>query len=270
MVRFSVPLDEAQNEWVEERAEELNGSKAQVMSMLVDAAMQGDLHLADAIGESQSNTPTDLDKKLDLLETRLKELEATVSASQDPTDSPDPASTPDTVSPTEPMTNPEDNDEPRENEVPPASPSAASSSSIEAGAEDSNPSSTDEPTGASESPLVSAQETEASTSEPSAEHQDTGGFESASDDPETNAVRSYIERNETGVASPDEITACWKLLQKRGTANPDAFKERCHAGTESDSETLDDWWEDGVKPVLKELPGVDPPQEGGRLYRYSY
>jgi predicted transcriptional regulator len=216
MVRFSVSLDDEQNEWVEQRAEELSGSKTQVVGMAIDAVRRNEIQLGTGIErEDTGETPT-IEDRFEALEARVADLEAAIENGAE-------------------------------------SPSKGSKTSET----DATPSSEVDPTDT---------DREASSSSDSSNNH-TG---QDSDDPEEDAVQAFIRREVNDKASPEEITACWEFLKQRGTANPKAFKNRFAPESCTSEADVDTWWEDGTKPVLEQLPGVKPPEDDGRFYRFTY
>lgn len=83
------------------------------------------------------------------------------------------------------------------------------------------------------------------------------------------AVRSHLE---SVLDRPDHATAvfaCWNRLRDRGTVHTrsmQSFHEDYPLGYDDPRE----WWQDEIEPVLVKIPGVQPPEGGGKLYRFSY
>lgn len=218
MARFSVTLDEEQNRWVERRAEELNGSKTQVISILVDAARDGKLEPSHPLGGAEDNAGNDVHEEVQALKSRIDELEESLQESS-------------------------------------GTGSGAVASAPEEGGNHSE----------------SRGEPSASTSERSIRSNERGSSNRIEDGPpDSETVEEMIPREADDVVSSTDIVQCWKLLQRRGTASPRAFKRECGPTDSSTGEGLDTWWEEGVKPVLLELPGVEPPEENARFFRYRY
>lgn len=217
MVRFSVSLDEEQNEWVEQRAEELHGSKSQVVGMVIDAARRNDVPLSTHLGRNDGSKSQALEDKFEALEARVAELESAIQAD-------------DTTSKTDSQMSEPSNTE----------------------SEGDGESSTEEHITASPSAASNGQLTE---------HRG---------DPEIDAVRTFIKREANERTSEEEVTECWEFLKQRGTASSKAFKDRFAPESCMTEEDVETWWQDGVKPVFKQLPGVEPPEDGGRFYRYKY
>jgi hypothetical protein len=220
MVRFSVSLDEEQNEWVEQWADELNGSKSQVVGMAIDAARRNDVQLGTHLEQGDRGDSEDIRSRFETLEARVEELEAAIN------------SAPGTESTT---------------------PQNRASSETD-------------PT---EAPATSTGETDEQT-EVVESASPNGQVSKQRNDPEVNAVRTFIEREANHRASKDEITECWEFLKQRGTASPKAFKNRFAPESCTTEDDVDTWWQDGVKPVFQQLPGVETPDDGGRFYRYKY
>lgn len=217
MVRFSVSLDEEQNNWVEQRAEELNGSKAQVIGMVIDAARQNDLQLGSPIDAGSNEAEESVETRLQSLESRVEDLESTLQQSPN-------------------------------NQL----------------------MATDSDRG--ESTVEDVEQT-AATGEISTDEASGNGHDSSTadrDDPEYDAVHTFIQREANQQVSTDQISACWDFLKQRGTASSHAFKTQFAPESCTTEEEVDTWWEDGVEPVLRQLPGVDPPEDSGRFYRYKY
>jgi hypothetical protein len=219
MVRFSVSLDEEQNEWVEQRADELSGSKSQVVSMVIDAARRNDVQLGTHLERSDSESPESIEDRFEKLEARLDELEAAIKTE-----------------------------------------SEATSASQEPATQNSEPNEASTPH--NEASRASSQDPESASSK--------GQLNELRDDPEVNAVRTFIEREGSDKASADAITECWEFLKQRGTASPKAFKNRFAPESCTTEDDVERWWQDGVKPVFQQLPGVEAPDDGGRFYRYKY
>jgi hypothetical protein len=220
MPRFSVTLDDAQNGWVERRAEELNGSKTQVISVLVDAARAGKLDPPHPLSAPDDAVDRDVREEVEALERRVAELEASLEASSNP--------------------------EPNAGEGEHAAPGRRG---------DQSPASEEPPDPGNED--ASGAGDRCGTSLPS-----------EGDEPEAAAVEELVARETDGTASPAEVLACWELLKNRGTASPRAFKQQCGPADAGSEAELAAWWEEGVEPVLSALPGVDPPEDNARFYRY--
>lgn len=217
MVRFSVSLDEEQNEWVEQRAEELNGSKSQIVGMVIDAARRNEIQLGPNLERGGTEEAEGIEQRFDSLESRVAELEAALDDDSEP-------------------------------------PNSASGGSEVA---DTNPTET----------VEAVKKGDEEGTQPASSKE---GATDLRDDPEVNAVRTFIAREANGQASEDEITACWEFLKQRGTASPKAFKNQFAPESCATEEDVETWWQDGVKPVFQQLPGVEAPDDGGRFYRYKY
>jgi len=81
MMRFSVSLDKEQNEWVEEKADELNGSKTQVIGLLVDRARNTDRSIETQSPITGVHEST-VHSRIEQLSERIAELESSIQASQ--------------------------------------------------------------------------------------------------------------------------------------------------------------------------------------------
>lgn len=317
MPRFSVSLTDDQNAWVEERAEGINGSKTQVISMLVDAARgeAADLEVpAELRPEPTGGVDDEIRAELERINDRLDELEARVDAPTETGAATDTGASAGAGQATE-------GDPPTgvgaEADAGPATGAGAdadAAAEIAAGTETRPTTGTETGTetetetdpvatspggrGGSADPQVVRTEAEPSPetgsspeADPSPEtgpdpETDAGGGEaepltrggsgsapadeSFPDDPEVDAIREFVGMETGDAASASEVVACWRLLKRRGTASPTVFKETCFEGDAADEADLERWWAEGVRPVLEKLPGVAPPKNEGRFFRYKY
>lgn len=136
----------------------------------------------------------------------------------------------------------------------------------------------DSPPGADrpDSTTADAQSTDSATSEaqPGTGPRDAGENEARPPDSEQldksdpEGIRAYLNTKYADDRAA-AVFACWELLEERGTAHIKAFKEfhEVHSLAHDDD---DEWWTEGVKPILESLPGVMPPEPGGSFYRFKY
>lgn len=89
------------------------------------------------------------------------------------------------------------------------------------------------------------------------------------DKSDANAVQSHLD---SVLEQPDHATAvfaCWTRLRDRGTLHTrsmQSFHEDYPLGYDDPRK----WWTDAIEPALVKIPGVQPPEGGGKLYRFSY
>jgi hypothetical protein len=226
MVRFSVSLTDDQNQWVEDQADSLNGSKSQVIGMLVEQARTDGVQLQPQLsGESTAETE-ELRNQLNSIQERLEGIEKTIDIDSTPSQ-------------------------------PSESNSSETADRMADASEPSTRQAIDAETPRNESqPTKSEQEDSAPAS---------NGLNGDVDDVEVDAVKSFVDRTVADEGLSEAVIGCWQFLKKRGTASPDSFKDHCLAEAAVDAD-----WESEIEPVLRQLPGVVSPEEGGRFYRFKY
>lgn len=224
MVRFSVSLTDDQNQWVEDQADSLNGSKSQVIGMLVEEARTDGVQLQPQLSGGSTAETEELRNQLDSIQSRLEGIEETIEIDPTPSQSSDSNSS----------------------EAPDRGADVTGSSTRQSVEAETKP---------NESPATQSEQ-EATVAE-------TDGLDV--DDVEVDAVRSFVDRTVADEALSEAVIACWQFLKKRGTASPDSFEDHCLADAAVDTD-----WESEIEPVLRQLPGVVSPEEGGRFYRFKY
>lgn len=233
MSRTTVSLDDAQTEWVEDQAAELEISKSKVVRECVDAArgeqsMFGGVHTGQT-AETDGRLAS-LESRIDALESdarsRLQFLESTLAERGGGSGG-----------------NAVDTED-----------DAVDSTGLGAAEVENTVGEASELTVQSENPLSNATEQSSDLEVPDTANRDT--------------LESHL-RSSFDPDIAEAVLACWDLLQQRGTMKESEFRkqyEQFPAGYSSGSA----WWNDGITPVLDELPGVKPPAEGGSFYQFRY
>jgi len=86
-------------------------------------------------------------------------------------------------------------------------------------------------------------------------------------------VRTAIDEAElpgtgsTLAARRDALLAAYEYLTENPSASRSDFLDNVYPEHPAGFETADGWW-NAIQPALKELPGVDPPEERGHLWRF--
>lgn len=68
-------------------------------------------------------------------------------------------------------------------------------------------------------------------------------------------------------ARREALFAAYKYLAENPTAARSDFLENVYPDHPAGFETADGWW-NAIQPALKQLPGVDPPEERGHLWQF--
>lgn len=68
-------------------------------------------------------------------------------------------------------------------------------------------------------------------------------------------------------ARRDALFAAYEYLTENPSASRSNFLDSVYPDHPAGFETADGWW-NAIQPALKELPGVDPPEERGHLWRF--
>ena len=72
---------------------------------------------------------------------------------------------------------------------------------------------------------------------------------------------------ETLEARRAALFAAFEYLSNHPSATKSDFLENVYPDHPAEFETAEGWW-NAIQPALKELPGVDPPEERGRLWKF--
>ena len=113
---------------------------------------------------------------------------------------------------------------------------------------------------------------EASSSNPPAESQSAPAEEVETYDVDKSNPSAVQERLQAELDASDHATAvfaCWKRLRDRGTLHTRAMQGLYEDYPLGHSDARE-WWDESIKPELAKVPGVQPPEGGGKLYRFSY
>lgn len=241
MERFSVSLNDEQNKWIEEKAEDLNGPKTQVIRMLVDRARE-EPTLVDQPTETPEPDPRTMQRRISVIENRISQLESRLIQS--------------------------------------TSSESQSHVQTELGSPNSEGEQMDlhslsDVTGDSNSDALEIPERTPNSSKSNTSETSLTKW-TKSKERSSNEVDSVLEttlelmkRDSIDTASAEEIISCWELLKKRETGTPHIFKRHCCSHQDSEEVQRDKWWEEGVYPVLVNLPGVERSKEDESHLRYQ-
>lgn len=89
------------------------------------------------------------------------------------------------------------------------------------------------------------------------------------DKSDPDAVQTYLQSTLEKGDHATAVFACWKRLRDRGTLHTRAMQS-LHEDYPLGFEDAREWWSDAIEPELVKIPGVQPPEGGGKLYRFSY
>jgi hypothetical protein len=78
-------------------------------------------------------------------------------------------------------------------------------------------------------------------------------------------LQAELEANDHATA----VFACWKRLRDRGTLHTRAMQSLYEDYPLGHADARE-WWHESIQPELAKVPGVQPPEGGGKLYRFSY
>ena len=105
---------------------------------------------------------------------------------------------------------------------------------------------------------------------------------SSADSSEEDSIEQYdVDKSDTGAVqhrlqteleTSDHATAvfaCWTRLRDRGTVHTRAM-QALFEDYPLGHDNARDWWRESIQPELVKVPGVQPPEGGGKLYRFSY
>lgn len=307
MGRLSVSLEENQEEWVEQQKEELGVSKGKIIRECIDEVRRGNSLFADSSTDSTEHSPgkiAALEERLASLENTLQEV-TTDEAGADSTPS---TPTQSVSAPTSEGVEPSPEREPPEG--PPLADhqdaevdSVAVSGTKEGtttsqqetdpesvqngGSSTSEPSSPEEKSGPNP-PADSVQDTNIENeersmttvsgerlpenSEATAQEQDQES-ESAititADITDGDAIEAELKEALNNDTRAEVVLGVWNQLHERGTLHVNSIKNLYEeVPLEYDNEET--WWQEGIRQPLEALPGVEPPQAGGNLYRFKY
>lgn len=121
-----------------------------------------------------------------------------------------------------------------------------------------------------ETPSDASDAARPTASEPTEDPDDDDEIEKVDvDKSDPDAVQSYLDSTLSQADHATAVFTCWKRLRDRGTIHTRAMQS-LHDDYPLGYDNAREWWEDAIEPELVKIPGVQPPEGGGKLYRFSY
>ncbi|WP_120245253.1 helix-turn-helix transcriptional regulator [Halopiger aswanensis] len=107
--------------------------------------------------------------------------------------------------------------------------------------------------------------------DPNLEHQQTATrSETESPPPAVREAMAAVDLPGTGAtleARREALLASYEYLIENPSARKSDFLENVYPDHPAEFETDEGWW-NAIQPALKELPGVDPPEERGHIWNF--
>lgn len=300
MPRSTVSIDEDQDAWIRRKADSLDVSKSKIIRECIEAARNNESLLTTSVNTDDddiSDTIDDFEVRLSALERLVAEQSSSPASrpKRDPESSPSqkarsthskkaekntetdhPSSSSSTPTPLDGCQAPPSGgtgSETSQQETPPTEPDSSTngSSGVSSEPEGSTTEDSAEPK-ATQSSMPDASSSRSSSAGKQQDKNEDGDpqtppTELSRSDPE--AVANYLESQCDNSSLAAAVFMCWQKLNQRGTEHVRAFKA-IHEEYPLGYDSPDRWWEDAIQPELVSLPGVEPPEGGGNLYRFKY